>query len=174
MKADHGTSYSYRVIQQGATAQAELPELTDRAAGMLERASAASDSQGIAGAVSLFEEVMSVCSRGPHVEYWKSVVNLADALIKQSEADGSDGPLDRALDLLDANEAHFRARDQQVRFLQRKGQALLLKAQRRADKAVMQAALQTRKKRSRLTPLWGCITRPPVPTWAFIQLARIR
>jgi hypothetical protein len=60
---------------------------------MLERASAAGDSQGIADAVSLFEEVMSVCSRGPHVEYWKSVVNLADALIKQSEADGSDGPL---------------------------------------------------------------------------------
>ena len=58
---------------------------------MLESAVAAGDSKGIAEAVSLFDEVMSVCSRGPHVEYWKSVVNLADALIKQAEADGSDG-----------------------------------------------------------------------------------
>lgn len=79
------------------------------------------------------------------MEYWKSVVNLADALIKQSEADGSDGPLDRALDLLDANEEQFGARDRQVRFLQRKGQALLLKAQRTADRAVMRAALQARR-----------------------------
>jgi tetratricopeptide (TPR) repeat protein len=119
---------------------------------MLESASAAGDSQGISAAISLFEEVMRVCSQAPHVEYWKSVVNLADALIKQSEADGSDGPIDRALDLLDDNEQHFRARDQQVRFLQCKGQALLLKAQRTADRAVMRAAVQVRKKRSRLTP----------------------
>ena len=119
---------------------------------MLESALGAGDSEGIAEAVSLFDEVMSVCSRGPHVEYWKSVVNLADALIKQAEADGSDGPVDRALDLLDANEQHFRARDQQVPFLQRKGQALLLKAQRTADRAVMRAAVQARKKRARLTP----------------------
>jgi tetratricopeptide (TPR) repeat protein len=119
---------------------------------MLESALGAGDSKGIAEAVSLFDEVMSVCSRGPHVEYWKSVVNLADALIKQAEADGSDGPVDRALDLLDANEQHFRTRDQQVPFLQRKGQALLLKAQRTADRAVMRAAVQARKKRARLTP----------------------
>jgi hypothetical protein len=88
--------------------------LAERAAEMLGSASAAGDSKGIAAAVSLFDEVMSVCGRGPHVEYWKSVVNLADALIKQAEADGSDGPVDRALDLLDANEQHFRARDRQV------------------------------------------------------------
>jgi hypothetical protein len=94
------------VHQQGATEQAELPELTERAAGVLESALAAGDSQGIAEAVSLFDKIMSVCSLGPHVEYWISVVNLADALIKQAEADGSDGPIDRALDLLHANEEH--------------------------------------------------------------------
>ncbi len=129
-----------------------MPELADRAAEMIEGALAAGDSRGIADAVSLFEEVMEVCSRGPHAEYWKSVVNLADALIKQSEADGSDGPIDRALGLLDANKEHFRARDRQVRFLQGEGQALLLKAQRTADRSVMRATLRVRKKRSRLTP----------------------
>jgi hypothetical protein len=96
------------VNQPSSAEQVEPSELTERAAGMLENALAAGDSQGIAEAVSLFDEVMSVCSQGPHVEYWKSVVNLADALIKQAEADGSDGPIDRALDLLDANEQHFR------------------------------------------------------------------
>ena len=138
--------------QREAAEQVEPSELTERAAGMLESALAADDPQGTAEAVSLFDEVMSVCSQGPHVEYWKSVVNLADALIKQAEADGSDGPADRALDLLDANEQHFRARDRQVPFLQRKGQALLLKAQRTADRAVMRTAVQARKKRARLTP----------------------
>jgi hypothetical protein len=59
---------------------------SERAAGMLESALAAGDSKGIAEAVSLFDEVMSLCSQGPHVEYWRSVVNLADALIKQAEA----------------------------------------------------------------------------------------
>lgn len=103
------------MIQRGATAQAELPELADRAAEMIEGALAAGDSRGVADAVSLFEEVMDVCSRGPHAECWKSVVNLTDALIKQSEADGSDGPIGRALGLLDANKEHFRARDRQVR-----------------------------------------------------------
>jgi hypothetical protein len=92
------------VNQRGPAEQVELSELTGRAAGMLDSALAAGDSQGIADAVSLFEDVESVCSRGPHAEYWKSVVNLADALIKQAEADGSDGPIDRALDLLNANE----------------------------------------------------------------------
>jgi tetratricopeptide (TPR) repeat protein len=140
------------VNQRGATEQVDPAESTERAAGMLESALAAGDSNGIAEAVSLFDEVMGVCSQGPHVEYWKSVVNLADALIKQGEADGSDGPLDRALDLLDAKEQHFLTRDQQVRFLQRKGQALLLKAQRAADRAVMRATIQARKKRARLTP----------------------
>jgi hypothetical protein len=140
------------VNQRGAAEQVDPSELTERAAGMLESALAAGDSQGIAEAVFLFDEVMSVCSRGPHVEYWKSVVNLGDALIKQAEADGSDGPVDRALDLLDANEQHFRTRDQQVRFLQRRGHALLLKAQRTADRAVMRAAVQARRKRAGLTP----------------------
>jgi hypothetical protein len=36
---------------------------------MLESALAVGDSDGIAKAVSLFDEVMSVCSQGPHVEY---------------------------------------------------------------------------------------------------------
>jgi hypothetical protein len=36
---------------------------------MIEGALAAGDSRGIADAVSLFEEVMDVCSRGPHAEY---------------------------------------------------------------------------------------------------------
>ena len=140
------------MTQREPAEQVELSELTERAAEMLESALAAGDSKGIAEAVSLFNEVVSVCSRGPHVEYWKSVVNLADALIKQAEADGSDGPIDRSLDLLDANEQHFRTRDQQVRFLQRKGRALLLKAHRTADRAVIRAAVQARKKRARLTP----------------------
>jgi hypothetical protein len=127
------------VYQRVATKQVELSELTERAAGMLESASAAGGSRGITEAVTLFDGVMSVCSRGPHAEYWKSVVNLADALIKQAEADGSDGPIARALDLLDANERHFRTGDRQIRFLQRKGQALLLRAQRKVDKSVMRS-----------------------------------
>ena len=138
--------------QRGPAEPVGLSELTERAAGMLDSALAAGDSQGIADAVSLFEDVESVCSRGPHAEYWKSVVNLADALIKQAEADGSDGPIDRALDLLNANEQHFRTGDQQVRFLQRTGQALLLKAQREVDKSVMREAVKVRRKRVRLTP----------------------
>jgi len=119
---------------------------------MLDSALTAGDSQSIADAVSLLEEVESACNRGPHEEYWKSVVNLADALIKQAEADRSDGPIDRALDLLDANEQHFRTDDQQVRFLQQKGQALLLKAQREVDKSVMREAVKVRRKRARVTP----------------------
>lgn len=138
--------------QRGAAEQVEPSELTERAAEMLKSASASGDSKGFGEAISLFDEVMNACSRGPHVDYWKSVVNLADALIKQAEADGSDGPIERALDLLDANEQHFRTRDRQVCFLQRKGQALLLKAQRTADRTVMRAAVQARKKRARLTP----------------------
>ena len=116
--------------QRGPAEQAELSELTERAAGMLESALAADDSQGIADAM----------------------VNLADALIKQAEADGSDGPIGRALELLDDNEQHFRTRDQQVRFLQLKGQALLLKAQREVDKYVMREAVKVRRRRVRLTP----------------------
>jgi hypothetical protein len=86
------------VNQRGPAEQAELSELTERAAGVLDSALAAGDSQGIADAV----------------------VNLADALIKQAETKGSDGPIDRALDLLNANGQHFGTDDQQVRFLQRK------------------------------------------------------
>ena len=71
--------------QRGPAEQAELSELTERAAGVLDSALAAGDSQGIADAV----------------------VNLADALIKQAEADGSDGPIDGALDLLNAHGQHF-------------------------------------------------------------------
>jgi hypothetical protein len=91
---------------------------------MLDSALAIADSQGIADAV----------------------VNLTDALIKQAEvnADGSDGSIDRALDLLDDNEQHFRTGDQHLRFLQRKGQALLLKAQREVDKSVMREAVLVR------------------------------
>jgi len=118
------------VNQRGPAEQAELSELTERAAGVLDSALAAGDLQGIADAV----------------------VNLADALIKQAEADGSDGPIDRALDLLNANGQHFGTDDQQVRFLQRKGQALLLKAQREVDKSVMREAVKVRRKRARLTP----------------------
>ncbi len=119
--------------QRGPAEQAELSELAERAAGMLDSALAIGDSQGIADAV----------------------VNLADALIKQAEADGSDGSdgtIDRALDLLNANEQHFGTGDQQVRFLQRKGQALLLKAQREVDKSVMREAVKVRRKGARLTP----------------------
>jgi tetratricopeptide (TPR) repeat protein len=118
------------VNQQGPAEQVELSELTERAAGMLDSALAAGDSQGIADAV----------------------VNLADALMKQAEADGSDGPIGRALDLFDANGQHFGTDDQQVRFLQLKGQALLLKAQREVDKPVMREAVKVRRKRARLTP----------------------
>jgi tetratricopeptide (TPR) repeat protein len=118
------------VNQRGPAEQAELSELTERAAGVLDSALAAGDSQGIADAV----------------------VNLADALIKQAEADGSDGPIGRVLDLLDDNGQHFGTDDQQVRFLQRKGQALLLKAQREVDKSVMREAVKVRRKRARLTP----------------------
>jgi hypothetical protein len=118
------------VNQRGPAEQAELSELTERAAGVLDSALADGDSQGIADAVA----------------------NLADALIKQAEADGSDGPIDRALDLLNANGQHFGTDDQQVRFLQRKGQALLLKAQREVDKSVMREAVKVRRKRARLTP----------------------
>ena len=48
----------------GGYAKVELSELTERAAEMLESASASGDSKGIGEAVSLFDEVMSVCSRG--------------------------------------------------------------------------------------------------------------
>jgi hypothetical protein len=65
------------VNQRGAAEQVDPSELTERAAGILESALAAGDSQGLTEAVSLFDEVMSVFSREPHVEYWKSVVNLA-------------------------------------------------------------------------------------------------
>jgi tetratricopeptide (TPR) repeat protein len=118
------------VNQRGPAEQVEVSELTERAAGMLDSVLAAGDSQGIADAV----------------------VNLADALIKQAEADGSDGPIYRAMDLLDANEQHFGTGDQQVRFLQRKGQVLLLKGQREVDKSVMREAVKVRRKRVRLTP----------------------
>lgn len=137
--------------QLGATEQEKLSDLTERAAGALESASAADDSQGIAYAVSLFEEVMSTCGRN-NAHYWKSVVNLADALVKQAEVDGSDGPIDRALDLLDANEQHFRTHEQRARFLQRKGHALHLKAQRTGDRSVMREAVQARRKRAGLAP----------------------
>jgi hypothetical protein len=64
MKADHETPYSYGWIHRGGTAQAELPELADRDAEMIEGALAAGDSRGISDAVSLFEAVMDVCSQG--------------------------------------------------------------------------------------------------------------
>lgn len=94
---------------------------------------------------------MSTC--GQHnPQYWKSVVNLADALLKQAEVDGSDDPIDRALNLLDANEQHFHTREQRIRFLQRKGQALHFRAQRTGDKSVMRKAVQARRKRAQLAP----------------------
>lgn len=111
---------------------------------MLDSALAAGDSQGIADAV----------------------VNLADALMKQAETDGSDGPIGRALDLFDDNEQHFRTRDQQVRFLQLKGEALLLKAQREVNKPVMREAVKVRRKRVRLTPGGSRVTARACWSWA--------
>lgn len=57
--------------QRGPAEQVEVSELTERAAGMLDSALAIGDSQGISDAVD----------------------NLADALIKQAEADGSGGTI---------------------------------------------------------------------------------
>jgi hypothetical protein len=50
------------VNQPGAAELVDLPELAERAAEMLGGASAAGESKGIAAAVSLSDEVMSVCS----------------------------------------------------------------------------------------------------------------
>ena len=81
----------------GADEPARLAALTERASSALEQAPAAGDPGGIADAVAVFEPVQDIARRERHPEYWKSLINLANALIAQAEAEagGPDEALDR-------------------------------------------------------------------------------
>lgn len=139
--------------QRGAAGEStRLAALTDRASSTLERASAAGDLQGIADAVAMFEQIEDIARTGRHREYWKSLINLANALIAQAEAGHSDDALDRALNLLDRHEQLFHDPQPRLTYLARQGKALLMKAQRTGGKSVMREAVRVQKERSRMAP----------------------
>lgn len=131
---------------------ARLAALTERASNTLERASAAGDLQGIADAVTMFEQAEDMARNGHHREYWKSLINLANALIALAEAGGSDDALDRALNLLDRHEQLFRDPQPRLAYLARRGKVLLMRAQRTGNKRVMRAAVRVQKERSKRVP----------------------
>ena len=135
-----------------ASGSGDLAAMTERASSALERASVAGDQPGIAAAVVTFEEIEDVARREGHPEYWKSVINLADAFIVQAEAGGSDDALDRVLNQLDRHEQLFRDSQSRPAYLARKGTALLMKAQRTGKKSVMRKAVRAQKELVKKAP----------------------
>ena len=83
---------------------------------------------------------------------WKAVVNLVGALIAQAQASGEDDPLDRALTMLDVHAHLFRDLPMRASYLEKKGRALLMRAQRTGSRPVMCEAVSTWKKRAKLSP----------------------
>lgn len=139
--------------QRGAADEsARLAAMTERASSTLERASAAGDLGGIVHAVAMFEQVEDIARRRRHPEYWKSLINLANALIVQAEAGGLDDALDRALNLLDRHEQLFRDPPLRLAYLARQGKALLMKAQRTGEESVMRKAVRVQKERTKKAP----------------------
>jgi len=100
----------------------------------------------------MFERIEDSARRARHPEYWKSLINLANALIAQAEAGGPDAALDRALDLLNRHDQLFRDHALRPAYLTRQGKALLIKAQRTGDRSVMREAVRVQKARKNLAP----------------------
>lgn len=135
-----------------ADESARLAAMVEGARRALEHASAAGDPRGIANAVTIFEQVEDIARQKSHPEYWKSLINLANALIAQAEAAGPDEALDRALNLLNRHEELFRELPSRLAYLARKGKALLMKAQRTGDVSVMREAVRAQKERRTKAP----------------------
>ena len=129
-----------------------LDALTTRAIRTLTRAAAAGDTQGIADAVTMFEEVEEIARQANHPDHWRSLINLADAIMAEAEAANSDDALNRVLNLLGLNEQSFHDPHPRLAFLARKGQALLMQALRTRDSSVMRRAVLVQRERRKMAP----------------------
>jgi CHAT domain len=129
--------------------QAAMAEAIQRAGDALMQAGAAGDEQGVAAAVAELEQIHQD-ARGP--AYPAALLSLITALLNQAEMSNSDDALNRALDLLDDHEETFRDDGSRLEYLARRGGALLMKAQRSRDPAVMDNAVQAQRDRIKLAP----------------------
>ena len=80
------------------------------------------------------------------------MLNLISALLVQAEVSNSDDALNRALDMLDEQAESFRDGGLRLGYLAKRGSALLMKAQRSRDPAVMAEAVQVQRDRKKLAP----------------------
>ncbi|MGO9293064.1 MAG: CHAT domain-containing protein [Streptosporangiaceae bacterium] len=119
---------------------------------MLEAAVMAGDPDGAAEAVAMFTRVEEAARRTRDPQYWKSVINLANALMAQAETGDPGATSDRALDVLDRDDDLFRDADARSAYLASKGRALLMKAQHTGERAVMRDAVRVQKERTELAP----------------------
>ena len=129
--------------------QATMAERTQRAGDAIVQAGASGDEQGVAAAVAEFEQITQAAG-GP--AYPTAMLNLTSALLVQAEVSNSDDALNRALDMLDEHAESFRDRGLRLEYLAKRGSALLMKAQRSRDPAVMAEAIQVLRDRKKLAP----------------------
>jgi CHAT domain len=129
--------------------QAAMVEAIQRANDAIMQAGASCDEQGVAAGVAELEQFRQA-ARGP--VYPTAVLSLITALLIQAEVSNSDDALNRALDLLDDDEEAFREDGSHLEYLAKRGYALLMKAQRSRDPAVMDKAVQVQRDRVKLAP----------------------
>lgn len=128
---------------------ADLAVATARAADNMRRSTAAHDAEGIAGAVTQFEEIVISARLTNDPNLPGTLVNVITALLVQSEECGSDAALNRALDLLDRHEQLLSDPLWRLSYLEKRGAALLYKAQRTGDRALVRQAVETHRERHR-------------------------
>ena len=129
--------------------QAAMAEAIQCASDALMQAAASGDEQGVAAAVAEFAQIRQD-ARGP--AYPMAVLSLITALLIQAEVSNSDNALNRALGLLDAHEETFRDDGWRLEYLAKRGSALLMKAQRSRDPAMMDKAVQVQRDRKTWVP----------------------
>jgi tetratricopeptide (TPR) repeat protein len=127
--------------------QPPIAERTQRAGDALMRASAAGDERAIADAVAEFEQITQIADGSA---FPTAMLNVINALFVQAEVSNSDTALDRALELLDDHEDSFPDDGLRSLYLAKRGNALLMKAQRSRDPSVMAEAVKMLRGRQKL------------------------
>jgi hypothetical protein len=134
---------------RNTAAPAAIAERIQRSGDAVMHAAASGDEQGVAAGVAEFEQ-MYLDVRGSM--FPTVVLSLITALLIQAEVSNVDEALNRALGLLDDHEDLFADDGSRLEYLAKRGRALLMKAQRSRDPAVMDEAVRVQRDRRELAP----------------------
>ena len=135
---------------QAGTVPPSLEELWQRADLGWQQAVAEHDHQGIASAVAAFEQAEDLAAQTSDPNHGAALINLVNALLVQAEECYSDAALDKALQLTESHDHLFSDHPLRLAYLGKRGRALLVKAQRTGDLAVMRRAVQVQRQRQKV------------------------